>query len=83
MEVKDDLSQVPEGRVHRDRYLHSLVNSKNSLIGHVVVFIFGGIIHRRVVDKLWLMDLNRHKFNVITMAGSAILMSVVLTFTQS
>jgi hypothetical protein len=47
----------------------------------VVVFIFGGIVHRRVVDGLWLMDFSRHKFSVITVAGSAILVSVVLTFT--
>jgi hypothetical protein len=47
----------------------------------VVVLIFKGIVHRRVVDKLWLMDLSRHRFSVITMAGSAILVNVVLTFT--
>ncbi len=28
MEVRDNPSQVPEGRVHKDRYLHSLVSSK-------------------------------------------------------
>ncbi len=67
--------------MHKNGYLHSLVNSRDSLIGHVVVLIFGGIVHKKVVDELWLMDLNRHKFNVITMAGSAILMNVVLTFT--
>ncbi len=83
MEVRDDPSQVPEGRVHRDRYLHSLVNDKDSLVGHVVVLIFRGIVHRRVVDGLWLMDLSRHKFNVIIVAESAILVNVVLTFTQS
>jgi hypothetical protein len=60
-----------------------LVNSRDSLVGHVVVLIFGGIVHMRMVDGLWLMDLSRHKFNVITMAGSATLMSVVLTFTQN
>jgi hypothetical protein len=49
----------------------------------VVVFIFEGIVHRRVVDRLWLMDLSRHRFSVTTMAKSAILMSIVLTFTQS
>ncbi len=81
MEVRDDPNQVLEGRVHRDRYLHSLVNSRDSLVGHVVVLIFKGIVHRRVVDKLWLMDLSRHRFSVITMAGSAILVNVVLTFT--
>jgi hypothetical protein len=69
--------------VHRDRYLHSLVNNRDSLVGHVVVLIFGGIVHRRVVDRLWLMDLSRHRFSVITVAGSAILVSVILTFTQS
>jgi len=83
VEVKDDPNQVLEGRVHKDRYLHSLVNNRDSLVGHVVVFKFGGIVHMKVVDGLWLMDLNRHKFNVITMAGLAILMSVVLTFTQN
>ncbi len=69
--------------MHIDRYFHSLVNNRDSLVGHVVVFIFGGIVHRRVVDGLWLMDLSRHKFNVITMAGLATLMSSVLTFTQN
>ncbi len=83
MEVKDDPSQVPEGRVHKDRYLHLLVSSRDSLVGHVVVFIFGGIIHRRVVDGLWLMDLNRHMFSVIIVVRSAILVSIILTFTQS
>jgi hypothetical protein len=47
----------------------------------VVVLIFGGIVHRRVVDRLCLMDCNRHRFSVITVAESAILMSIVLTFT--
>ncbi len=47
----------------------------------MVVLIFGRIVHRRVVDELWLMDLSRHRFSVITMAESAILVSVVLTFT--
>jgi hypothetical protein len=69
--------------VHKDHYLHSLVNSKDSLVGHVVVLIFGGIVHMKVVDELWLIDLNRHKFNVIIMAESATLMNVVLTFTQN
>jgi hypothetical protein len=69
--------------VHKDHYLHSLVNKRDSLVGHVVVFIFGGIVHRRVVDGLWLMDLNRHKFSVIIVAGSATLVSGVLTFTQN
>ncbi len=69
--------------MHKNRYLHSLVNNRDSLVGHVVVLIFGGIVHRRVVDGFWLMDLSRHKFIVITMAGLAILMNVVLTFTQS
>ncbi len=58
VEVRDDPSEVLKGRVHRDRYLHSLVSSRDSLVGHVVVLIFGGIIHRRVVDGLWLMDLS-------------------------
>jgi len=83
VEVRYDLSQVLEGRVHKDNGLHSLVNNRDSLVGHVVVFIFERIVHRRVVDGLWLMDFNRHKFNVIIVAGSATLMSVVLTFTQN
>jgi hypothetical protein len=57
-----------------------LVNSRDNLVGHVVVLICGGIIHRRVVDGLWLMDFSRHKFNVITMVGSATLVNIVLTF---
>ncbi len=69
--------------MHKNCYLHSLVNNRDNLGGHVVVLIFGGIVHRRVVDELWLIDFNRHKFNAITMARSAILVSVVLTFTQS
>ncbi len=69
--------------MHKDRCLHSLVNSRDRLVGHVVVLIFGGIVHRRVVDGLWLMDLSQHKFNVITVAGSTTLVSVVLTFTQN
>ncbi len=81
VEVKDNPSWVLEGRVQKDRYLYSLVNSKDSLVGHVVVLIFGKIVHKRVVDGLWLMDLSRHRFNVITMAGSAIIVNVVLTFT--
>ncbi len=44
--------------MHKDRYLHSLVNNKDNLVGHVVVLIFGGIIHMKVVDELWLMDLS-------------------------
>jgi hypothetical protein len=52
VEVRDDPCQVPEGQVHRDHYLHSLVNNKDSLVGHVVVLIFGGIIHKKVVDEL-------------------------------
>jgi hypothetical protein len=60
-----------------------LVNNRDNLVGHVVVPIFGGIVHKKVVDKLWLMDLSQHRFSVITMAGSVIRMSVVLTFTQS
>ncbi len=69
--------------MHKDRCLHSLVNSRDRLVGHVLVLIFGGIVHRRVVDGHWLMDLSRHKFTVITMAGSATLVSVVLTYTQN
>jgi hypothetical protein len=83
MEVRYNLSQVLEGRVHKDYCFHSLVNSRDSLVGHVVVLIFGGIVHRRVVDGLWLMDLSRHKFNVIIVAELATLVSVVLTFTQN
>ncbi len=67
--------------MHKDRYLHSLVNNRDNLVGHVVVLIFGGIVHRRLVDGLWLMDLSWHKFSVITMAESATLVNVVLTFT--
>jgi hypothetical protein len=81
VEVRYDPSQVLEGRVHKDRYLHSLVNNRDNLVGHVVVLIFGGIVHRRLVDGLWLMDLSWHKFSVITMAESATLVNVVLTFT--
>ncbi len=69
--------------MHKNRYLHLLVNNRDSLVGHVVVLIFGGIVHRRVVDRFWLMDFSRHKFIVITVAGSAILVNIVLTFTQS
>jgi hypothetical protein len=58
VEVRDDPSQVPEGWVHKDRYLHLMVNSKDNLVGHVVVLIFGGIVHMKVVDGLWLMDLS-------------------------
>ncbi len=65
--------------MHRD--LNSLVNNRDNLVGHVVVLIFGGIVHRRMVDRLWLMDLSRHKFSVIIVARSAILVSIVLTFT--
>jgi hypothetical protein len=83
VEVRYDPSQVSKGRVHRDHYLHSLVNSRDNLVGHVVVFIFGGIVHRKVVDGLWLMDFNQHKFNVIIVAGLATLVNVVLTFTQN
>ncbi len=49
----------------------------------MVVFIFGGIMHRKVVDGPWLMDFSRHKFSVIIVAKSAILISIVLTFTRS
>jgi hypothetical protein len=83
VEVTYDLSQVLEGWVHKNRCLHSLINNRDNLVGHVVVLIFGGIIHRRVVDRLWLMDLSRHKFNVIIVVRSATLVSVVLTFTQN
>jgi hypothetical protein len=81
VEVRDDPSQVLKGRVHRDRYLHSLVNSRDNLVKHVVVLIIRGIVHRRMVDELWLMDLSQHKLSVIIVVGSAILVSVVLTFT--
>jgi hypothetical protein len=43
----------------------------------VVVLIFGGIVHKRVVDGLWLMDLSWHNFSVITMVGSATFVNVV------
>jgi hypothetical protein len=52
MEVRDDPSQVLKGWVHRDCYLHLLVSSRDSLVGHVVVLIFRGIVHRRMVDGL-------------------------------
>jgi len=52
VEVMYDPNQVPKGWVHKDHYLHSLVNNRDNLVGHVVVFIFKGIVHRRVVDKL-------------------------------
>ncbi len=83
MEVRYDPSQVLEGQVHIDHYLHSLVNNRDNLVGHVVVLIFGRIVHRRMVDGLWLMDINRHKFSVIIVAKTATLVSVVLTFTQN
>ncbi len=67
--------------MHKDRYFHLLVNNRDNLVGHVVVFIFGGIVHRRVVDGFWLMDFSWHKFSVITVARSATLMSIILTFT--
>ncbi len=63
--------------MHKDRYFHSLVNNRDSLVGHVVVLIFGGIVHKRVVDGLWLMDLSWHNFSVITMVGSATFVNVV------
>jgi len=83
VEVKYDLSQVLEGQVHIYRYLHSLVNNRDNLVGHVVVLIFTGIVHRTMVDEFWLMDLNWHKFSVIIVAGSTTLVNVVLTFTQN
>jgi hypothetical protein len=83
VEVRYNLNQVLEGQVHKDCCLHLLVNNRDNLVGHVVVLIFEGIVHRRVVDRLWLMDFSWHKFNVITMARSATLVSVVLTFTQN
>jgi hypothetical protein len=52
VEVRDDPSRVPEGWVHRDYYLYSLVNNRDSLVGHVVVLIFKGIVHKKVVDEL-------------------------------
>jgi hypothetical protein len=52
VEVWDNPILVLEGRVHRDHYLHSLVNNRDSLVGHAVVLIFKGIVHKRVVDKL-------------------------------
>ncbi len=83
MEVRYDPNQVPKGQVHRNHYLHLLVNSRDNLVGHVVVLIFGEIVHRKVVDGLWLMDFNWHKFNVIIVAESTTLVSVILTFTQN
>jgi len=58
VEVRDDPNQVPEGQVHRDHYFHLMVNNMDSLVKHVVVLIFGGIVHMRVVDGLWLRDLS-------------------------
>ncbi len=81
VEVRYDPSQVPKEWVHKDRYLHSLVNNKDSLVGHVVVLIFEGIVHKIVVDELWMMDLSWHKFSVIIVARSATLVNIVLTFT--
>jgi signal-transduction protein with cAMP-binding, CBS, and nucleotidyltransferase domain len=52
VEVRNNPSQVLERWVHRDRYLHSLINNKDNLVRHVVVFIFEGIVHKRVVDGL-------------------------------
>ncbi len=83
MEVRYNPSQVLEGRVHKYRYLHSPVSSKDNLIKHVGVFILGRIVHRGVVDGFWLMDFSWHRFNVITVAELAILVNVVLTVTQS
>ncbi len=83
VEVRYNPNQVPEGWVHRDRYLHSLVNNRDSLVGHVVAIIFKGIVHRKVVDGLWLMDLNQHKLSVIIVARSTTLVNVVFTFTQN
>jgi hypothetical protein len=83
VEVRYDPSQVSKGRVHKDYYLHLLVNSRDNFVGHVVVLIFGEIVHRRMVDERWLMDLSQHKFNVIIVAKSTTLVSVVLTFTQN
>ncbi len=47
MEVRDNPSHVLEGQVHRDHYLHSLVNNRDSLVGHVVVFISKGLSTRK------------------------------------
>ncbi len=82
MEVRYDPSQVPKGQVHKDNYLHSLVNNKDNLVGRVVVFIFRGLSTREWWTD-WLMDLSQHKFSMITMARSATLMNIVLTFTQN
>ncbi len=35
MEVRYD-PQISEGWVHKDRYFHSLVNSRDGLVGHVI-----------------------------------------------
>jgi hypothetical protein len=77
MEVRYDPNQVLEGRVHKVHYFHLVVSNRDSLVGHVVVFIFERIVHKRMVDRLWLIDFNWHKFSVITMVGLAILISVV------
>jgi hypothetical protein len=81
VEVKDPPQSSSRGMGAQRPYLHSLVSSRDNLVRHVVVLIFGGIVHRKMVDKLWLTDLSQHMFSVITVVGSAILMSVVLTFT--
>ncbi len=52
VEVKYDPSQVLEGWVHKDCYFHSMVNNRDNLTGHVVVLIFEGIVHKRMVDRL-------------------------------
>jgi hypothetical protein len=83
VEVRYDPNQVPKAHVHKDRYFHLLVNNRDSLVKQVVVFIFERIVHKRVMDKLWLMDLSWHKFRVIIVARLATLMSVVLTFIQN
>jgi hypothetical protein len=58
-----------------------LAGSRDNLVGHAIVFIFGGIVHMKVVHGLWLMDFSQHRFSVITTARSTILVNVVLTFT--
>ncbi len=58
VEVRFDPNQVLEGQVHKDHYLHSPINNKDNLVGHVVVFIFRGIVHKKMVDGFWLMDLS-------------------------
>ncbi len=39
VEVRYNPSQVSKGWMHRDRYLHLLVNNMDNLVGHIVAHI--------------------------------------------